>query len=74
MTAGIQCDTCRVFSPSGNGWLTLARLERTSIMEQLFPGGPQEYPPAFCTWKCLADYAIVRTLVEGQPAPEEPAP
>lgn len=70
MTAGIQCDTCRKFSPTGAGWLALNNLAaQVSFMDMLT--GPQEYPPAFCTWKCLADYAIARALVEGQPVEGE---
>jgi len=71
VTAGVQCDTCRKFSPSGGNWLHLGRItERVSFMD-ILTGAPQEYPPAFCTWKCLADYAIARALLEGQPAGEE---
>lgn len=77
MTAGTQCDTCRRFGPvHAPGWFTLFQFpgddERPSILSALFGGNPSE-PLTFCTVKCLAEFATARALVEGQPAPEEPA-
>ena len=73
MTAGVQCDTCRAFTPApGHTWLSLARVQERVSMMDILTGSQQEYPSAFCSWRCLADYAIVRALIEGQPAPEEP--
>ena len=80
MTAGTQCDTCRAFGPPhAPGWFVLYQYPgndeddpRPSVLSALF-GNPSE-PFTFCTVKCLAEFATARALVEGQPAPEEPAP
>lgn len=74
MTAGVQCDTCRTFTPQPSAsWLFLVRPEaQPSVMSALLGASRSEDPATFCSWKCLADYAIARALVEGQPAPEEP--
>ena len=75
MTAGVQCDTCRTFTPQPSvSWLYLLRPEvQPSVMTAIF-GGHSEHPPVFCSWRCLADYAIVRALAEGEPAGIEPPP
>jgi len=76
MTAGTQCDTCRAFgSPHAPGWFVLYQHPSgedgaPSIMSALF-GNPSE-PLTFCSVGCVAEFATARSLVEGQPAPEEP--
>ena len=75
MTAGVQCDTCRTFSPShAPGWFFLSQIpgeeQVPSIMTKLF--GNSCEPLTFCTVKCVAEFATARALVEEQPAGEEP--
>lgn len=79
MTAGAQCDTCRVFGPPhAPGWFVLYQYpveeeqQVPSIMSALF-GNPSE-PLTFCTVKCLAEFATARSLIEGQAAPEGEKP
>ena len=74
MTAGTQCDTCRVFGPSRPaGWFYLMQQPaddgQPSILSALF-GNPSE-PLTFCSVKCLAEFATARALVEELPAPED---
>lgn len=68
MTAGVQCDTCRTFTPQpSSSWLFLVRPEaQPSIMSVLTGSSQSEGPLAFCGWKCLADHAIVEALAEGK--------
>lgn len=35
---GVQCDTCRVFSPQPDGWLFLLQNRPQSSLSMLFPG------------------------------------
>ena len=68
MTAGVQCDTCRTFSPSTpSSWLYVVRpSEGPSIMASLGIG-PREDPGTFCSVRCLAEWAYVQ-LAAGEPA------
>jgi hypothetical protein len=64
MTAGTQCDNCRVFGPSRPaGWFYVAQQpseeEPASSLAAALFGNPQE-PLTFCTVRCLADWAYVR--------------
>ena len=74
MTAGVQCDTCRTFTPEPSGqWLHLVPHPDpvSSILSSVL--GSRSGPSAsFCSVQCLAEYAIARALVEGYAAGEEP--
>ena len=68
MTAGVQCETCRKFSPSpGGAWLYLVRPSaEPSIMAQLGIGQRDE-PLTFCRVRCLVEWGYVQ-LVTIEPA------
>ena len=75
MTAGVQCDTCRRFAPSTPpGWLYLVRPSAEPPILSALGIGPKEEPGAFCSMRCLAEYAIVQAAL-GEPASgTEPGP
>jgi hypothetical protein len=63
VTAGVQCDNCRLFGPQrAPGWFCVAQQPdeeaAPSVISVLF--GLPEQPLTFCTIKCLADWAYVR--------------
>ena len=62
MTVGLQCDTCRRFVPgSPPSWLYLVRQPpEPSILSSLGIG--REEPAAFCSMKCVAEYAYVQAI------------
>ena len=70
MTAGVQCETCRAFSPHpSSAWLYVIRpAAEPSIMTALGIG-PKEDPLTFCSVRCLAEWAYVR-LVTSEPGTE----
>ena len=76
MTAGVQCDNCRVFGPSRPpGWFVLAQQPREddeppSVLAALF--GNSSEPLTFCTVKCLADWAYVHAMTGEAAAGSEP--
>ena len=75
MTAGTQCDNCRVFAPPHPpGWFFLGQQpgeeEAPSALSVLFGRSPE--PLAFCTIACLADWAFVQKLAAEASAGSEP--
>ena len=76
MSAGTQCDNCRVFGPQhAPGWFYLGQQPRdddepASVLTALF-GRPSE-PLTFCTVKCLADWAYVHAMT-GEATGAEPS-
>ena len=77
MTAGVQCDTCRRFAPSTPpGWVYLVRPSAEpsmpSMLSALGYGAPREEPAAFCSMRCLAEYAIVQAAAGEAASGTEP--
>ena len=74
MTAGVQCDRCRRFAPSTPpGWLYVVKPSaEPGILASLGIGGQRDEPGAFCSMRCLAEWAYVQAVTEAQPAGEEP--
>jgi hypothetical protein len=74
VSAGVQCDTCRDFTPSpAAGWLHVVRLgEPAGVMAMLTGGSETSVTASFCSMLCLAQYAMARALVDGRAAGEEP--
>ena len=71
MSLGIQCDTCRIFTPSpAAGWLHVVRRATGGHGHARRQLGAAM--ASFCSMLCLAQYAMARTLVEGRAAGEEP--
>jgi hypothetical protein len=76
VTAGVQCDNCRVFGPSrAPAWFYVAQQpgetdEPPSVLAALF-GNPSE-PLTFCTIECLRDWAYVHAETNGAAAGTEP--
>ena len=77
MTAGVQCDNCRVFGPSrAPGWFHLMQQpgeddSPPSLFTALF-GNPGE-PLTFCTVRCLADWAYVHAMTGEAATGSEPS-
>ena len=74
MTAGVQCETCRVFCPQPSGrWLYVVRpsAEPSSIMASLGIG-PREDPLTFCRVLCLAEWAVVQAAINEPATGTEP--
>jgi hypothetical protein len=67
VTTGVQCETCRVFSPQPSGqWLYLVRpVTEPSVLAALGVIGGD--PGTFCSPRCLAEWAYVQA-VTGSPA------
>lgn len=76
MSAGVQCDNCRVFAPRNPaGWLYLIQqpAEETDVplvVRALF-GTPSE-PLTFCTVKCVAEYTFAQSVAAEASAGTEP--
>lgn len=74
MTAGVQCETCRAFSPQPCGqWLYLVRPAADPVMATLGLG-PRDDLATFCSLRCLVEWGYVK-LAAGEPATgTEPPP
>ncbi len=77
MSAGVQCETCRVFSPAPGGrWLCVVRIPDggpSSVLASLGIG-PREDPATFCSILCLAEWAYAYAMTVAAPAGTEPRP
>ena len=64
-----QCDNCKALGPTvPSGWIIAVVIEQPQPSFLSFMGGGNGgADPAgmFCTWKCVAEYAMVRALVPG---------
>ena len=69
MTAGVQCETRRKFSPQPSGkWLYVIHPPAAEMAVMASLGiGPREDPLTFCRLRCLAEWAYVQLAV-GEPA------
>ena len=74
MTAGVQCETCRKFSPPpSGGWLYVVRpTAEPSIMASLGLGQRDE-PLTFCRVLCLAEWAVVQAAISEPATGKEPS-
>jgi hypothetical protein len=76
VSAGVQCDNCRMFGPSrAPGWFYVAQHpaaydDPPSVFAAIF-GNPGE-PLTFCTVKCLADWAYVHAMTGEAATGKEP--
>ena len=75
MTAGVQCDNCRVSAPqSAYGWFVLGQRPREddqppSVLAAFF--GDSDEPLTFCTIECLRDWSYVHAEADGAAAGTE---
>lgn len=70
---GAQCENCRTFfpQPAGQppGWLIIYQVKlQPPEQGSTYPFGgasPVDASGSFCSWDCVRDYAIAKTLLPG---------
>ena len=68
MTAGVQCETCRAFSPQPSGrWLYVVSPAAEPSLMSVLGIGRRDEPATFCSMRCLVEWGYVQ-LVTGEPA------